>query len=59
MYDMKPKYKRDVPVSIRFSVVERAKLDIAAISDGRTLSDWARRVLLIASDLRKRKGGSR
>lgn len=46
---------RDTNLAIRVNARERKLLDASAEADDRTLSDWARRALLEASDLRKRR----
>jgi hypothetical protein len=47
--------KRDDQFTMRLSKSERARLEAAAIADDRKLANWARKILLIAADFRKRR----
>jgi uncharacterized protein (DUF1778 family) len=48
-------FTKAAQVNIRMTASDRAKLEAAATAADRTLTDWGRRALLKAADIRKRR----
>jgi len=49
------KQNREEQINIRLTAQERAAIEAAALIDQRTITDWARRILLIGASLRAKK----
>ena len=55
VYMATTKQNREEQINIRLTAQERAAIEAAALIDQRTITDWARRILLIGASLRAKK----
>ena len=52
---MEKQASRHLQISVRFSPAELARLEVAALTDGRYLADWIRRAALTVATLQGSK----
>ncbi len=52
---MKRSETRTEHIHMRLTAAEKAQIEVAALLADRPTNEWARRILLIASDMRKKR----